>query len=126
MTTLAIDIGGTKLAAALIDSRLTLLERREVPPPASQTPAALAAALAALVAPLSARADRFAIASTGIIQDGILTAINPANLGGLAHFLCRRVYPTSRRCPVLPSMMLRPQHGRNIMCCRRKSARCSF
>ena len=86
MTTLAIDIGGTKLAAALIDSRLTLLERREVPTPASQTPAALAAALAALVAPLSARADRFAIASTGIIQDGILTAINPANLGGLAHF----------------------------------------
>ena len=48
MTTLAIDIGGTKLAAALIDSRLTLLERREVPTPASQTPAALAAALAAL------------------------------------------------------------------------------
>ena len=86
MTTLAIDIGGTKLAAALIDSRLTLLERREVPTPASQTPAALAAALAALVAPLSARADRFAIASTGIIRDGILTAINPENLGGLAHF----------------------------------------
>jgi hypothetical protein len=55
MTTLAIDIGGTKLAAALIDSRLTLLERREVPTPASQTPAALAAALAALVAPLGAR-----------------------------------------------------------------------
>ncbi len=86
MTTLAIDIGGTKLAAALIDSRLTLLERREVPTPASQTPAALAAALAALVAPLSTRADRFAIASTGIIRDGILTAINPENLGGLAHF----------------------------------------
>jgi N-acylmannosamine kinase len=101
MTTLAIDIGGTKLAAALIDSRLTLLERREVPTPASQTPAALAAALAALVA-LSARADRFAIASTGIIQDGILTAINPANLGGLAFSpagVFIRPHGVARYCP---------------------------
>ncbi|TCW13415.1 N-acetylmannosamine kinase [Raoultella sp. BIGb0138] len=86
MTTLAIDIGGTKLAAALIDRELAIAARREMATPASQTPAALAAALGELVAPLAARAARFAIASTGIIQDGILTAINPANLGGLAHF----------------------------------------
>ncbi|HHG8771916.1 TPA: N-acetylmannosamine kinase [Raoultella planticola] len=86
MTTLAIDIGGTKLAAALIDYELAIVARREMATPASQTPAALASALGELVAPLAARADRFAIASTGIIQNGILTAINPANLGGLAHF----------------------------------------
>lgn len=86
MTTLAIDIGGTKLAAALIDEEFNILERREMPTPASRTPAALAAALATLVGPLAGRATCFAIASTGIIQDGILTAINPANLGGLARF----------------------------------------
>ena len=36
MTTLAIDIGGTKLAAALVDDDLNLLKRRELPTPASK------------------------------------------------------------------------------------------
>ena len=86
MTTLAIDIGGTKLAAALVDDALNLLDRRELPTPASQTPDALRAALQALVAPLFPRADRVAIASTGMIRDGMLLAINPQNLGGLLNF----------------------------------------
>ena len=50
MTTLAIDIGGTKLAAALIDTQHRLLEKRALPTPASKTPAALTEALSALVA----------------------------------------------------------------------------
>ena len=86
MTTLAIDIGGTKLAAALVDDALNLLERRELSTPASQTPDALQAALRTLVAPLFPRADRVAIASTGMIRDGMLLAINPQNLGGLLNF----------------------------------------
>ena len=86
MTTLAIDIGGTKLAAALLDSNLQIRERRELPTPASKTPEALRAALQALVAPLQGRANRVAIASTGIIREGALLALNPHNLGGLMHF----------------------------------------
>ncbi|MCU6668715.1 N-acetylmannosamine kinase [Enterobacteriaceae bacterium H4N4] len=86
MITLAIDIGGTKLAAALIDSRLQILARREIPTPASQTADALQHALRVLVTPLYSEAQHVAIASTGIIQDGVLTAINPSNLGGLCHF----------------------------------------
>ena len=86
MTTLAIDIGGTKLAAALVDDALNLLERRELSTPASQTPDALHAALRTLVSPLFPRADRVAIASTGMICDGMLLAINPQNLGGLHNF----------------------------------------
>lgn len=86
MITLAIDIGGTKLAAALVDDALNLLERRELPTPASKTPDALRAALQTLVEPLFPRATRVAIASTGIIRDGVLLAINPHNLGGLLHF----------------------------------------
>ena len=38
MTILAIDIGGTKLAAALLDSNLQIRERRELLTPASKTP----------------------------------------------------------------------------------------
>ena len=41
MTTLAIDIGGTKLAAALIGADGQIRDRRELPTPASQTPQAL-------------------------------------------------------------------------------------
>jgi len=54
MTTLAIDIGGTKLAAALIGADGQIRDRRELPTPASQTPQALRDALSALVSPLQA------------------------------------------------------------------------
>lgn len=85
MTTLAIDIGGTKLAAALVDGQ-TITTRRECPTPASQTPEALQEALQSLVAPFMTQAERVAVASTGIIHRGVLTSINPSNLGGLAQF----------------------------------------
>jgi N-acylmannosamine kinase len=86
MNVLALDIGGTKLAAALVDSDLHIIERHECPTPASKTPLALTASLEALLSPLAHRAQRVAVASTGIIHQGVLTAINPANLGGLEHF----------------------------------------
>lgn len=86
MTTLAIDIGGTKLAAALVDADQQIHQRRELPTPASKTPDALRTALSALVAPLTSQARQVAIASTGIIREGALLAINPQNLGGLLHF----------------------------------------
>lgn len=86
MSVLAIDIGGTKLAAARVDSNLNVHERREMPTPASKTPDALRAALQTLVEPLKSRARQVAIASTGIIREGTLLAINPQNLGGLLHF----------------------------------------
>ncbi len=86
MTILAIDIGGTKLAAALIGADGQIRDRRELPTPASQTPEALRDALSALVSPLQAHAQRVAIASTGIIRDGSLLALNPHNLGGSLHF----------------------------------------
>ncbi len=101
MTTLAIDIGGTKLAAALVDDGLSLLERRELPTPASKTPDALRSALWELIVPLFARAQRVAIASTGIIRDGALLAINPHNLGGLLHFPLTETLETLTELPTL-------------------------
>lgn len=86
MATLAIDIGGTKLAAALIDSERHMHQRRELPTPASKTPDTLRSALQTLITPLIPHARQVAIASTGIIQKGTLLAINPQNLGGLLHF----------------------------------------
>ncbi|NIY49628.1 N-acetylmannosamine kinase [Cedecea colo] len=101
MTTLAIDIGGTKLAAALIDKEMYVIDRYELATPASKTQDALQICLAELVAPLAARAQRVAIASTGIIQDGALNAINPENLGGLAHFPLVEVVTRLTRLPCI-------------------------
>ncbi|MFU0921238.1 N-acetylmannosamine kinase [Kluyvera sichuanensis] len=86
MNTLAIDIGGTKLAAALINAQRQIVERQTRPTPASQTSGALREALGSLIAPLVGRAERVAVASTGIIRHGVLTALNPDNLGGLVQF----------------------------------------
>ncbi|PSW19931.1 N-acetylmannosamine kinase [Photobacterium sanctipauli] len=84
-TYLAVDIGGTKLAAALISQGL-IIEREQISTPSSQSPEALSDALAALLVPLAQKADVVAVASTGIINNGILHALNPANLGGLNAF----------------------------------------
>lgn len=86
MYTLAIDIGGTKLAAALINAQHEVLQRMEIPNPSNAAPDALKQALAQLVETYQGKAQRVAIASTGIIDKGILTALNPDNLGGLNQF----------------------------------------
>ncbi len=91
MSILAIDIGGTKLAAALVDDKLNISARREIPTPGSRTPEALEEALSGLVQPLKGYADCFAAASTGIIRHGVLTALNPSNLGGLEQFPLFRI-----------------------------------
>lgn len=86
MNTLAIDIGGTKLAAALINEHHEISQRMEMPTPGSTSPADLEYALSLLVKPYQHLARRVAVASTGIINKGILTALNPDNLGGLNAF----------------------------------------
>jgi N-acylmannosamine kinase len=105
MTTLAIDIGGTKLAAALVEDDMQIRERRELPTPASKTSQALRDALKTLVQPLQAQAQaqahRVAVASTGIIREGNLLAINPRNLGGLLHFPLVQTLETLTGLPTL-------------------------
>lgn len=95
---LAIDIGGTKIAAALIEGT-TLVERRQVPTPGSKQPQALTAALSELVHPLLERADYVAVASTGIISDGVLMALNPDNLGGLNNYPLKATLETLTSLP---------------------------
>src|SRR5471030_930931 len=82
---LALDIGGTKMAAAMVDESGQLSERQQIATPRGDA-AHLAAALETLISPFRQRVDFVAVASTGIIHQGTLTALNPANLGGLAGF----------------------------------------
>lgn len=86
---LAIDIGGTKIAAALITLNGTtadIQDRIQIHTPQNPTADALDTALAEIVTQFQGRFERVSVASTGIIQNGILTALNPNNLGNLAFF----------------------------------------
>ena len=74
---LAIDIGGTKIAfAEVIGNRVS--NRRQIPTPRSGGGDALVDAIAAEIK--SVRPARFAVAATGIVSDGMLTALNPVTL----------------------------------------------
>ncbi|MDA5545496.1 MULTISPECIES: N-acetylmannosamine kinase [Yersinia] len=82
---LALDIGGTKIAAAVVTESGMLVGRQQIATPHGGA-AQLAIALETLIAPYRHLVDFIAVASTGIINGGRLTALNPANLGGLADF----------------------------------------
>ncbi|QIM63460.1 N-acetylmannosamine kinase [Pasteurellaceae bacterium Orientalotternb1] len=86
---LAIDVGGTKIAAALVtlhgkDAQVE--QRMQIHTPQNPSAEALDAALAEILQKFAGRFDKVSVASTGIIQNGILTALNPKNLGNLAFF----------------------------------------
>ncbi|PJG84594.1 N-acetylmannosamine kinase [Conservatibacter flavescens] len=85
MRCLAIDIGGTKIAAALVENR-QLSQRLQITTPQDDSAQAMRETLGKLIQSYEGQFDYVAVASTGIINQGVLTALNPNNLGGLAHF----------------------------------------
>lgn len=88
MRCLALDIGGTKIAAALVkDGNVT--ERRQFKTPQDESAEGMHGMLADIIHSYVDQFDYVAVASTGIINNGVLTALNPKNLGGLAEFPLR-------------------------------------
>lgn len=86
---LAIDIGGTKIAAALVTlngTTVDIQERTQIHTPQNPSAEALDSALAEIVGKFQGSFETVSVASTGIIQNGILTALNAKNLGNLAFF----------------------------------------
>lgn len=86
---LAIDVGGTKIAAALVtlnDKDAQVEQRIQIHTPQNPSAEALDIALAEILQKFEGQFDKVSVASTGIIQNGILTALNPKNLGNLAFF----------------------------------------
>ena len=101
MTTyLAVDLGGTKLAAALVKGGI-VSARQQLDTQSDKSPEVLRQNLAALLTSFQDKADRVVVASTGIIQDGQLTALNPLNLGGLDHFPLKAEIETITGLPTL-------------------------
>lgn len=82
---LALDIGGTKIASALVTNGL-ISQRQQIQTPQADAAEAMHQTLKNIVQQYTGQFDYVAVASTGIINNGILTALNPKNLGGLAEF----------------------------------------
>ncbi|MGC7559130.1 N-acetylmannosamine kinase [Pasteurella sp. PK-2025] len=85
MRCLALDIGGTKIASALVVEG-KVQQRQQLATPQTDVASAMHAILAQIVQHYQGQFDYVAVASTGIINHGVLTALNPKNLGGLAEF----------------------------------------
>lgn len=85
MRCLALDIGGTKIAAAIVKNG-EISQRQQIHTPRENVVEGMHKALAQLLADYADQFDYVAVASTGIINHGILTALNPKNLGDLAEF----------------------------------------
>ncbi|KOT51253.1 MULTISPECIES: ROK family protein [Streptomyces] len=86
----ALDIGGTKIAGALVDERGTLLVRTTRPTPADQDGAAVLRALAEVVTDLTARPEWAGVAAIGIGSAGPVDArrgtVSPVNIPGWRDF----------------------------------------
>jgi N-acylmannosamine kinase len=77
---LALDIGGTKLAAALWDGS-RLFERAETPTPVhDRSPRGVMEVILELLRPFAARVSRIGVAATGAVADGKVTALNADTL----------------------------------------------
>lgn len=103
MATLALDLGGTKIAAALVDGA-TLRHRQQVPTPASAGPEAVIASLLALTERVRTDAnepiERVAIATTGQVLEGRVWAVNRATMPGWEGIPIAARLQTVLGCPV--------------------------
>ncbi|KGQ69808.1 N-acetylmannosamine kinase [Chelonobacter oris] len=96
---LAIDIGGTKIASALVTDQI-ITQRQQIKTPQAEAATRMATVLAEIMQQYDGKFDAVAVASTGIINNGVLTALNPKNLGGLAEFPLLDTIAKYTACPV--------------------------
>lgn len=84
MKVLAIDIGGTKVATALIDDQLNITERKQIASQRNHTPASFEKYFADVVGQYDpATYDGIAIGTAGVVHEGIYTALTPTSVGHL-------------------------------------------
>lgn len=77
--TVVVDIGGTKIAVARVENG-AITERHQIATPRTGHGSDLTDAVAATVRKITAQPVRLGVATTGIVADGCLTALNPGTL----------------------------------------------
>ena len=91
---LALDIGGTKIASAIVKNG-EIQHRKQISTPQDDAAQAMHQTLAQLVKEYEGQFDYVAVASTGIINQGILTALNPKNHGWISPIPIKRQHCTA-------------------------------
>ena len=91
MRCLALDIGGTKIAAAIVENG-QVTQRQQLATPQQDSANGMHEILARIVQSYADQFDYVAVASTGIINNGVLSALHPKNLGGVAERKHRTSY----------------------------------
>ncbi len=91
---LAVDIGGTKLAAGLVDAQGELGDAEQVPTPSTDDPEAVFAALGALIDRVVASADPGSLRACGVGCGGPMepggATVSPLNIAAWRRFPLRR------------------------------------
>lgn len=85
MSTLAIDIGGTKIAIGLVEND-TIVERRQFPTPLVQDATAFAQTIIDHATEWLAASKRIGVSTTGLVTKQGISAINPDTLAFPAPF----------------------------------------
>ena len=99
--TITVDLGGTKISAALY-THGTLQHRTVLPTPEDRHPEAIVAVLTPLLQALRAKGgDRVAVAATGRVRAGRVTALNTSTMPGWTDFDFQRALERALNLPVL-------------------------
>ena len=96
---LAIDIGGTKTLAVMVDGRAILAERK-IETPIQMTPTQWCEAIADLVKDWRGDYDVVGLAVTGLVDKGVWSALNPKTLPVPDRFTIEQALQNRLRAPV--------------------------
>ena len=91
---LALDIGGTKIASAIVKNG-EIEQRKQISTPQDDAAQAMHQTLAQLLKEYEGQFDYVAVASTGIINQGVLTALNPKKFGWISPISAKRQHCTA-------------------------------
>ncbi|WP_277425560.1 ROK family protein [Deinococcus psychrotolerans] len=96
---LAVDIGGTTTRVALVEG-LSLHSRREMPTQAHDGPERLLQRLGQLIAEVQPQPETVAVACTGRVHDGCVSAINTATMPGWLNIPLQATLTQTLKAPV--------------------------
>ena len=96
---LSIDLGGTKLLAALVSGG-TILERAEIPTDRDGGPNDWLHQIGSLIRPWQGRYARAGVAVTGLVKDGFWQSLNPTTLRIAAPFALKAQMQALLNLPV--------------------------
>ncbi len=99
MNTLAIDIGGTKIALGLV-SQGKLIERKQIPTPKATSADQFAQVIIDACSDWLESAERIGVSTTGLITPDGITAINPDTLAFPAPFPLHKALTKITQLPV--------------------------